>query len=199
MAEPRFQPGDRVVVRRGSGKVWQIVRDETAAWEQERAYALDDGQRIRYASESALVPVPLRLAVNRDRDPKGETVMTDAQEPPFNPRDIVRVLHPDAQIGELIRCENWAANPALCGVECELLWPPAVAAAGVSWTDWAHIQGWGTVETATIEDGKAQQEARPFCSLACQLDWLQREHPDIVKVVADRAWIRDLESLRGES
>lgn len=56
MTEPRFKPGDRVVVHHGGrGHVWTVVRKDTGPHhDPEPAYLLDDGRKIRFATESAL-------------------------------------------------------------------------------------------------------------------------------------------------
>ena len=54
---PLFQPGDRVRIRGGRGNAWTVIGEETAAWEKEYAYKLDNGDRVRYASEGVLTPV----------------------------------------------------------------------------------------------------------------------------------------------
>jgi len=112
-----------------------------------------------------------------------------------------RVTYPAAaaEIGELIRCLNWEANPALCGPDCQVIYPPSAAAERITVAAWLHTQDWLTVENAVTIDDAPHLRIRCFCSWACLLDWLQREHPDIVKLVADRAWIRDLAELRAES
>ena len=46
--------------------MWRVVRNVTAAWESEAAYALNDGLRERYASESALKLAPAETAADRE-------------------------------------------------------------------------------------------------------------------------------------
>ncbi len=76
MTEPRFKRGDLVIVKRGGhGNVWRVVRDVTEAADlarRDRAYALFNGTRERYVTESALEPAPpdppLRVEPNVDPD-----------------------------------------------------------------------------------------------------------------------------------
>jgi hypothetical protein len=69
-SEPRFQVGDRVVLRNGSrGRVWRVVGFEPRRpWETETAYRLESPERFRCASESALEPASFeRVAVGVPR------------------------------------------------------------------------------------------------------------------------------------
>ncbi len=65
MAEPHFQPGDRVTIRHGRSHVWQVVRTVTAPQDREPAYALEDGMRRRNATESELLMAPAETPADR--------------------------------------------------------------------------------------------------------------------------------------
>jgi len=101
---------------------------------------------------------------------------------------VANLISPSAEIGEEIRCENWAANPGLCGADCHLVLPPWTAVEGISLAQWIHSRGWFTLEHGCVRE--ALHQVKPFCTLACLLDWLHREHPDAVNSWTRSAWLR---------
>jgi len=153
---------------------------------------------------------------------------------------VANAISPAAEIGEEIRCENWAANPGLCGADCHLVFPPMTARTGISLAQWAHSFGWLTLESAEAAgigakpdpsdegfcrchdlpirycperqnigwrdepasarsraSGASGTKVQVFSSLACLLDWLQREHPDVLRLVRQSRVVRELASQGG--